>query len=234
MLIEKFPYQKLNRNEIDGKRYYSIPNGNKLPSVTTILDITKSEEKKQSLENWRNRIGREEAERITALAAERGNFMHSYLENYIIDGDTGNPKGNNPFSLSNQSHKMAHCIIQNGLKNVKIFYASEAYLYYDPLYAGTTDCVFLEDDEIVLGDFKNSIKPKKDEWLDDYKTQCCGYIISHDFLFGTNIKKGKIMMVTPNLEYQEWIITGNELAYYKDIWWSKVEKYYLMEKENGQ
>ena len=223
MLVSKFNYQKLSRHTANGKRYYSNSNGNNLVSVTTVLSATKPVANKIALENWRNRVGHETAAAITKQAGSRGTKIHTYLENYIQTENTGQP-GTNPFSI--QSHKMANHIISNGLKNVSEFYASEAYLYYDPLYAGATDTIFLENGEIVLGDFKQSNKIKRDEWVIDYKTQIAAYILAHNNMFGTSIQKGKIMMCTPDLVYQEWIIEGQELEKYTDIWWQRLYQYY--------
>jgi hypothetical protein len=223
MLISRFDYKKLVRENINGTRLYSCPSGSKLPSVTTILSKTVTQEKKQILENWKNRVGRDKAAAITHEAASRGTKIHSFLEKYIQTENVGD-SGTNPFSI--ESHKMAKHIIANGLKNVKEFYASEAFLYYDPLYAGATDTVFLENGEIVLGDFKQSNRIKLDSWVEDYKNQIAAYIVAHNNMFGTDIKKGKIMMCTPKLEYQQWILEGDELEKHKEIWWNKLDQYY--------
>jgi len=104
----KYNYVPMSRVEIDGKRRYATPDGEKLPSVTTILDATKSEESKKVLMEWRKRVGVQKAQEITTEAAGRGTRMHNWLENYIITGETGEP-GSNPYSL--QSHLMAQSII---------------------------------------------------------------------------------------------------------------------------
>ena len=224
MLVSRFPYQKLTRKTIDGQRLYSCPDGSKLPSVTTILAATKSKESKAALSNWKNRVGHAKAANITLEAGSRGTRMHSFIENYMHNDFIGE-SGTNPFSI--ESHKMAAHIIKNGLKDVTEFYASEASLYYAQLYAGATDTVFLENGQIVLGDFKQSNRVKLDDWVTDYKIQISAYIEAHNHQFGTSIAKGKIMMCTPKLEYQEWILEGVELEKYKELWWKKLEQYYM-------
>jgi len=108
----KFNYLELKKETIDGSRKYVTPDGFRVPSVTTILDATKSEEKKQALREWRKRVGEQQAQAITTEAAGRGTRMHKWLENYVKTGSTGEP-GSNPYSL--QSHQMAHSIITQGL-----------------------------------------------------------------------------------------------------------------------
>lgn len=226
MLVERFPYQKLTRNEINGKRYYIIPNGNKLPSVTTILEFTHSTETKEALANWKNRIGNKQADLILKEASDRGNLMHSHLEKYIVDGNTGKPKGNNPFSLTNQSYKMAQCIIQKGLCNVNEFYGSEISLYYPDLYAGSTDAIALYKGELSIIDFKQSNHLKKECYLDSYRCQLLAYILSHNELYGTNIRRGINMICTQYYEYQQFEINKNNYNKYEDMWWEKLEQYY--------
>ena len=109
---KKYNYVPMSRVEIDGKRRYATPDGEKLPSVTTILDATKSEESKKALMEWRKRVGVQKAQEITTEAAGRGTRMHKWLEDYIKTGVLNEP-GSNPYSL--QSHKMAQSIISEGL-----------------------------------------------------------------------------------------------------------------------
>jgi len=108
MLINKFNYTTINRETVDGKRHYCLPDGTKVPSVTTILDRTKPEEKRQALANWKRRVGEAQAQQITTEAAGRGTRMHKWLETYVKDGSLGIP-GTNPYSQ--QSHSMANVII---------------------------------------------------------------------------------------------------------------------------
>jgi len=83
MYNPKFDYQPIPRVTIDGKRFYATPDGNRLPSVTTILDKTKPPEKVEALNQWRRRVGAEKAQQITTEAANRGTRMHTYLEHYV-------------------------------------------------------------------------------------------------------------------------------------------------------
>ena len=104
MITERYDYKSISRSQVNGKRLYQTPTGEKVPSVTTILDKTKPEEAKQALNEWRKRVGVQKAQQITTEAANRGTRMHTYLENYVLDGVIKD-KGNNPYSWA--SHDMA-------------------------------------------------------------------------------------------------------------------------------
>jgi len=231
----KFDYKSIPRVTIEGKRFYSTPDGNNLPSVTTILDKTKSEEKKQILEQWRRRVGYEKAQQITTEAANRGTRMHTYLEQYVRDGAIKDP-GSNPYTWP--SHAMAKVVVDKGLKNVSEFWGIEVPLYFPGIYAGTTDGAGIHLNEEAILDYKQTNKPKKREWIDDYFVQLCAYAEAHNEIHGTKIRKGVVLMcVKPDLdeqfniikppEYQEFVLEGAEFDKYRDLWWRKVEEFYL-------
>ena len=213
----------MSRVEIDGKRRYATPDGEKLPSVTTILDATKSEESKKALNEWRKRMGPAKAQAITTEAAGRGTRMHKWLENYIKTGETGEP-GSNPYSK--QSHTMAHTIISQGLSNCPEFWGTEVSLYFPKIYAGTTDLVGLHNSDEAILDFKQTNKPKKREWIEDYFLQLTAYANAHNEIYGTKIRKGVILMCSADNQYQEFIVEGNEFDHWSDRWWKRVEEYY--------
>ena len=235
MYHEKFQYLPLSRQTVDGSRRYATPDGLKLPSVTTILDATKTEESKQALEQWRKRVGIQKAQAITTEAANRGTRLHSYLENYVKHGTIGE-RTSNPYSWP--SHAMAAVIADKGLTKVNEFWGTEVPLYYPKVYAGTTDCCGIHDGDEAIIDFKQSNKEKKREWIDDYFLQLCAYSEAHNALHGTKIQKGVIMMaVKPGLDkdglmtgrpiYLEFILDGTEYEKYRVKWWKRVEEYYL-------
>jgi len=220
----KYIYQPMQRVEVEGKRRYLTPDGERLPSVTTILDATKSEESKQALNNWRKRVGVQKAQEITTEAAGRGTRMHKWLENYVKTGSTGDP-GSNPYSL--QSHQMAQSIIQKGMFKCTEFWGTEVSLYYPKIYAGTTDLCGVHDGDEAIMDHKQTNKPKKREWIDDYFVQLCAYANAHNEVHGTHISKGVIFMCSAANEYQEFVIEGAEFSKYSDMWFKRVEQYYM-------
>lgn len=219
----KFHYEPIKRVDTPEGRRYATPDGNKLPSVTTILDATKSEESKKALMEWRKRMGPQKAQEITTEAAGRGTRMHKWLENYIKTGETGDP-GSNPYSI--QSHKMAHSIITQGLVNCNEYWGTEVPLYFPSVYAGTTDLVGVHNNDEAIMDHKQANKIKKREWIEDYFVQLAAYATAHNELHGTKIRKGVIFMCDPNAVYAEFIIEGTEFDSYQDKWYKRLEQYY--------
>jgi len=236
MYNPKFDYKPIPRVVLEGKRFYATPDGNNLPSVTTILDKTKSQDKIEALNRWRKSVGVEKAQQITTEAANRGTRMHTYLEQYVKEGAIKD-RGTNPFSWA--SHAMAHTVVEHGLKNVTEFWGIEVPLYFPKVYAGTTDGAGIHLNEEAILDYKQTNKPKKREWIDDYFVQLCAYAEAHNELHGTKIRKGVVLMcvkpavddqmnMTTQPEYQEFVLEGREFDKYCDLWWKKVEQYYLL------
>jgi len=236
MYNPKFDYKPIPRVVIEGKRFYATPDGNNLPSVTTILDKTKSQDKIEALNRWRKSVGVEKAQQITTEAANRGTRMHTYLEQYVRDGAIKDP-GSNPYTWP--SHAMAKVVVDKGLRNVSEFWGIEVPLYFPSIYAGTTDGAGIHLNEEAILDYKQTNKPKKREWIEDYFVQLCAYAEAHNELHGTKIRKGVILMcVKPDLdeqfniikppEYQEFVLEGAEYNKYRDLWWRKDEQYYLL------
>ena len=236
MYNPKFNYHELSRTTDEGKRLYSCPDGSRVPSVTTILDKTKPEEKKAALNEWRKRVGVENAQKITTEAANRGTRMHTYLEHYVKEGELKD-RGSNPFGWA--SHAMAQTVIEDGLVNVNEFWGVEIPLYFPKLYAGTTDCVGIHQQEQSILDFKQTNKPKKAEWIEDYYLQLTAYALAHNEVYGTNIRKGVVLMcVKPPVDdmgnplarpvYQEFILESKDFDYWADQWWRRLEQYYLL------
>jgi hypothetical protein len=230
----KFDYQPLNRVTEDGRRLYDTPGG-KLPSVTTILEKTKPEEKKQALQEWRNRVGHAQAQVITTEAANRGTRMHTYLEHYVKTGEL-REQGSNPFGWA--SHAMAQTVIEDGLKNVNEFWGVEIPLYFPKLYAGTTDGAGIHMNEESILDYKQTNKPKRREWIEDYFLQLVAYALAHNEVYGTNIRKGVVLMCvkppvdemgrpTARPEYQEFVLKPEDFDHWADAWWRRLELYYL-------
>lgn len=234
LLTQKYNYTPINRESVEGKRLYATPDGSKVPSVTTILDKTKPKEKIEALLAWKKRVGEEKAQAIVTEAAGRGTRMHKFLEDYITNGSLNEP-GSNPYSK--QSHAMARHVIQEGLKNVNEVWGVEVPLYFPGLYAGTTDgCGIHLGDESIL-DYKQTNKPKKQEWIEDYYLQLTAYALAHNEVHGTNIRKGVVLMcVSPKLneqlimteepKYQEFILEPKDFDYWERRWWDRVEEYY--------
>ena len=236
MYNPKFDYQPIPRVTIEGKRYYATPDGNNLPSVTTILDKTKPPEKVEALNQWRRRVGAEKAQKITTEAANRGTRMHTYLEHYVKTGEL-REQGSNPFGWA--SHAMAETVIEHGLKNVQEFWGVEIPLYFPRLYAGTSDGAGIHMNQESILDYKQTNKPKRREWIEDYFLQLAAYALAHNEVYGTNIRKGVVLMCvkppvdaqghpTARPEYQEFVLETADFDHWADAWWRRLEQYYLL------
>ena len=204
-------------------------NKEKLPSVTTILKATESEEKKASLANWKARVGVSEANRIKNDASNRGTSMHTFLEKYLL--------GQLNLELleedDNKSKKMADEIIEQGIKNkLTEIWGTEATLYYPGKYAGTCDaCGVYEGQETII-DFKQSNKPKKEEWIEDYYLQIGAYSLAHNFVYNSRITQGIVLLCTVDNLFQDFRIQGPKLEEYQNKFLEKVEQYYNQRNMN--
>ena len=215
-----YRYPKTQREKIEGKRHY-VFDKEKLPSVTTILDATQSAEKRKALANWRASKGEAEATRIVDESGARGTAMHKILEMYILEQGYLDET-----NVGKQAHNMAMQVINSGLSNVTEYYGTECTLYYPGLYAGQTDLVGVHKGADAIIDFKQTNKPKKREWIDDYFLQLSAYAMAHNILFNTQIAKGVIMMCSKDNYYQEFVVEGSEFQKYKHNFLRRVDEYY--------
>ena len=224
----KFIYPTSSRSLINEERHYDI-DAEKLPSVTTILQATQSDEKKAALAAWKARVGADAADKVKNDAATRGTAMHTHLEKFLLG------EGYLDLTIEGQeSRTMAQQIIDKGLKNrLSEFFGLEVTLFYPELYAGATDVVGIYDGAEAIVDFKQSNKAKRREWLLDYKLQLAAYALAHNEVYGTNIQKGVNLMATKDNYYQEFIFEGEEFRQAKYEWLRRVDQYYAQKsKEN--
>lgn len=231
--VERFQYKSCEQinDPITRKRVYLTPDGESLPSVTTILSATKD---MTHLNEWRDKIGHAKAQQITTEAAGVGTAMHANLERFVV-GMERQP-GNNPVHIV--ANAMADAIITNGLSKVNEVWAMEQSLYFPGLYSGTTDLVGVHEDEPAVMDHKQTNKPKKAEWVEDYYMQLMAYILAHNEVYGTDIRKGVIFMavrpkeISPGIyedvQYQEFRLDPKDFNKWQDAWLSKVEEYYTL------
>ena len=209
----KYSYATGQQFMVHGSRQYDFGEGH-LPSVTTILSRTKDQ---SYLNKWRAKVGHDEAERIKNHSSKRGTSMHKFIENHITD------VGYDDLSdIGNEARPMANKIIDIGLTPVTEYFGSEVSLYYPGLYAGSTDLVCLHNDKETVVDFKQANRPKQKEWIEDYFLQISAYIMAHNCMFKeSHVEKGIIMICTPDLYYQEFVVEGEELQRY---YWKFLER----------
>ena len=215
-----YKYPSSTRSLVEGQRHYDVSN-EKLPSVTTILAATQSDEKKESIARWKAKVGENEADRVRDQAASRGSNMHLHLERHIL--------GSGHMDLTDEGQvagDMAQVIINKGLCDLSEIWGSEVVLFYPGLYAGQTDLVGVYDYENSIVDFKQSNKPKRKEWIEDYFLQLAAYAMAHNCVYESEITQGVILMCTPDKYFQKFQIKGREFIKYQHKFLERLDKYY--------
>jgi len=218
---KKFTYPKSSRSLVMGRRHYAVDN-QKLPSVTTILSQTQTKEKQESLAAWRAREGEDKAKRIMDQAAARGTAMHNLLEHYLIG-----EKHADLTDVGQQATMMAEKVIEEGIKgHLDEIWGSEVTVWYPDLYAGATDVVGIYDGAQSIVDFKQTNKPKKREWIDDYFLQLAAYAMAHNYTYQTEITQGVVLMCSKDGYFQKFEVSDEEFRQYKYKWLGRVSQYY--------
>ena len=215
-----YTYPASTRSTVEGLRTYDV-NEEKLPSVTTILGATKSQDAIDSINRWKAKVGEEAATRIRDQAASRGTNMHLHLEKHIT--------GEGHLDLTEEgkiAKAMADTIIAKGFNDLQEIWGSEVTLFYPNLYAGATDLVGTYDYEDSIIDFKQSNKPKRREWVEDYFMQLGAYAMAHNQVYKTEITQGVILMCTPDNYFQKFQVKGKEFIEYQHKFLERVDQYY--------
>ena len=183
---------QLERETIDGVRYYSVPGETDLLKLVSITSVI-SHYNKEFFASWRKRVGEEEADKITRKATARGTDAHTLIEKYLRNMD-----------LKSDVLPISEMLFQISvpeLKRINNIHALEGSLYSKYLgIAGTVDCIAEHDGELSIIDFKTSKKPKPREWIEHYFVQCCAYACMLHELTGLSVKKFVIIMTCENGE----------------------------------
>jgi len=217
-----YKYEELSRETGDKGRVY-LNGEERLSSVTTVLSRTR---RGDSFKKWREKVGEEEAERIRKEAAARGTEMHSILERQLVEGSIWDYYPDTP--EKKRAYKMACVIMDQGFPSIDQIYGCEVSLYYPGKYAGTADVIGKHLGEEAIMDFKQTNTPKRRrKYLWDYFQQLAAYALAHNELFGTQIKKGVIMMCSVDCFYQEFVLEGYEFERAVDAWNERLERFNL-------
>lgn len=214
-----YPYKEFKRKTVNGKRLYENPYGDPVPSVTTILDRTKPKEKREALNNWKKRVGEEQAQKIVTEAANVGTIMHNILESWVKNEDYSGDR-------ILQAEMMADTVKKNVEPYLEEVWGSEVNLCYPGLYAGTTDLVGVYKGKPTIMDFKQTNKPKKREWIDDYFMQGAAYGLAHNELYETKIENIAIFMCSRECEWQLFEVEAEEFKEWETKWAKRVEEFY--------
>jgi genome maintenance exonuclease 1 len=211
-----YKYEEFKRKSVGGKRLYENPYGEPVPSVTTILSKTKD---MTHLNAWKKRVGEKKAQEIVTEAANVGTIMHNMLESWSLNKEY---TGTNML----QAKMMAETVIKNVEPDIQEVWGSEVNLCYPGLYAGTTDLVGIYKGNHCIMDFKQTNKPKKREWIDDYFMQAAAYGMAHNEVFGTDIKHAAIFMCSRDCNWQLWEVGPDEFEHWTEKWARRVEEFY--------
>ena len=190
--------QPLEREHVDGVRYYKVPDEEELIKMVSITSVT-SHFNKEIFVKWRKKVGNEEADRITKAATGRGTDMHTLTEHYLKNENLPEVRPISDFLFK---------IAKGELNKIDNIYALEGPLYSKELgIAGTVDCIAEYNGELAIIDFKTSKKPKPRNWIEHYFVQCMAYGCMLYEMKGIPIKKLVIIMACENGEcevYEEY------------------------------
>jgi|TARA_R110002020_G_scaffold99084_2_gene235409 genome maintenance exonuclease 1 len=188
-------YPKLERQMIQGVRYYDAPDGQKLVSITSII----SHINREIFRAWRAKVGNDEANKVTKQATSRGTDMHTLSEYYLKNSELPSVQ-----PLSEMLFKQAKPTL-NKIDNI---HALEQSLFsYQLGVAGSVDCIAEYDGELAVIDFKTSKKPKPRNWVDHHFVQCAAYACMLYEMTGIMVEKFVIIMSCENGEvkvYEEY------------------------------
>jgi hypothetical protein len=191
--------------------------------VTTILAKTKDE---TFIRRWRQKVGYDEADRIANHSSRRGSAMHKFIEKHIKESGYADLT-----PIGQEAKRMAEKIIEIGLAPVNHYYGSEITLYYPGLYAGATDLICNYDGLDTIIDFKQANRPKQREWIEDYFLQIAAYAMAHDYVYGSKIRQGIIMVCTPDCYYQEFRFQDAELRKEKHKFLKRLNYYHELQRD---
>jgi hypothetical protein len=210
-----YVYEKLERVDTSDGRVYKIAKNVHVPSVTTVLDRTKD---KTALKEWADRVGQAEADRQKGQAAYIGTWMHTTLE-HILEGK---PLTLGDDWLAMKGHQMAFTLANKYFGAISEIHGSEVGLYYEKRYAGTTDLVATYRGKLAIIDFKQSVKPKRHEYITDYFHQLAAYAVAHDWLHGTSIDYAAVLIAVQDGTTQEFTTAGREFQEFKAQWMARL------------
>lgn len=218
-LFDTIKLPDITQNDTSNGRFYITPEGKRYPSITTVLGKMSD---KSHLEEWRNKIGKEEADKITRQAGIRGSRFHDLAEKYL-NNDTNYTKGHMPTNIF--SFKQIKSILDNNVNNIL---AQETPLYSDYLRtAGRVDLIAEYEKELSVIDFKTSRREKKKEWIENYFMQAGFYSAAFQERTGISIPKLVIIIYCDDSEPQVFVERRkNHILKFKDL------RFKLLEKEN--
>jgi genome maintenance exonuclease 1 len=218
--LESLDYE-LESVTTENGRVYKTPEGNFYPSITTVLSHSSD---KSFLEEWRKRVGESKANKITKKSSDRGTKLHEVCEKYLLNELTD-------FKIRMMMPDIKDFFMQlrpHIDSNVGDVYGLELPLYSDKLkLAGRTDCIAFWNDKLSIVDYKNSIKEKKEEWIQGYFVQCTAYAMMFEERTGISIDQ--IVVAIANEEGKPQIFIKEKSKYVEQLQ-SYIERYWANEE----
>ena len=214
------PKIDLKKEEVNGKRTYILPSGNKVPSITTVLGHFK----KQKINEWRQKVGTEEANRISSKAAARGTKYHNMVERYLEN----QPKDKVLSESVMPDLRHMFQIAQPTLDRIDNIHYVETALYSEKIrVAGRCDLIAEFDGVLSVIDHKTSTKEKKEEWIIDYLEQKTAYGMMFEELFGIKINQIVTIIICDDLNTPQIFIRNPE--HYQESLLEKINKYHELQ-----
>ena len=221
LIKNKFKYPDLQRVENELGRFYLDSKGQEVPSVTNVLSSTSDQ---SGIDEWKRRVGHEEAERILQESSSIGSNVHNALEKYLQDKEW--EIVNDGSYISKISILILKTFINNLVNDIDEVWGLESGLILDGLYAGTADCIGVYNGKESLIDFKTAKKVKPKEWIEDYFLQCAAYANAHNVMYDTKIEQIVILMVDRNQEFKKFIVNNREFDHYTNKWKQRLIKFH--------
>ena len=221
MTTENFEFPELVIHTHEGMRFYEAPDGNKYPSITTVLG--KQPGKQKGLREWRERIGEEQARIVSGKAARRGTAFHNICEDYL--------NGVEDITHHKDKNFLAYCMfgeMKSHLDEKINKVVLQEQTMYSPKYkvAGRCDFIGVYNNTLAVVDFKTTTTPKKEEWIEDYYLQLGAYSLAHNVVYNSRITQGIVLLCTVDNLFQDFRIQGAKLEEFQNKFLEKVEQFY--------
>ncbi len=225
---KKYNYPSSTRSVHQGFRHYAL-NNQMLPSVTSIIEMTKTDKEKEALAAWKSKLGAKESSAISSAATKLGSEMHSNVEQFLLGKDNLNLFEDE--KEKSKSRMMSHLIIEEGLRDkLEEIHGVECVLYYPGPkgFAGSADLIGMYSGVHSVIDLKSKSSIMKENYdsLQNYYTQLGGYSLAHNKVYGSNISQGVILLATTDLVFQIFRIKDEKLIEYQNKFLERVDQYY--------
>jgi len=219
----QLPYYKAKQVSVNKKRHYEIE-GHCYPGITTILSATKPYEEKKRLWDWQDRIGKQEAQKITTRSARSGTRIHKIIKSHLKQEPYELPEGLDGFWAS----------IEPVLTSIDEVLLVEGAVWHPLKFAGYPDAVMIYEGELCVCDWKTARRPKQLEWISDYCMQVAAYCYAVNWVYrdtGIKIEKGVIAIALEDHPAQIFTLDADELFYHWRNFQMRLKQFYRQQHQ---